>query len=83
MEERQQLLDYQKMLDEVRERAAGEDLTKAELEEMEQRLERSMPDSVKRQLAGESTPALNGDQPATPKQQAAFQPVGKLDMPSL
>lgn len=81
--ERQQILDYQAELDEARERTAEEGLTEAELEEMEQRLERNMPDAVKRQLAGEAAPSLDGDQPAMPQQQATFQPAGKLDMPSL
>lgn len=81
--ERAELLDYQAKLDEARERAAEEGLTEAELEELEQSIEQNMPDAVKRQLAGDSGPPLDGDRPAAPQQQATFQPAGKLDMPTL
>lgn len=81
--EREQLLDYQAKLDEARELAGKEGLTEAELDELEQRIEQNIPDAVKRQLAGDGAPSFDGDQPAIPQQQATFQPVGKLDMPSL
>lgn len=80
--ERQQLHDYQAELDEARERAGEDGLTKDDLDDLERRLADDMPEAVKRHLSGDHAPALKKAGPDEP-QTATFQPAAKLDMPTL
>ena len=83
VEERNDLIEYQDLLDDTRERAGQEGLTNDELDELEQRLEANMPDAVKRQLPKESALGLDEASPDAEPQATAFRPAGKLDMPAL
>jgi len=80
-EERKELVEFQGQIDEAREKANEDGLTKAELEEIKKRLEENAPDAVKAKMAiGE--PAQDAEM-AAPKADAAFRPAGKLDMPAI
>lgn len=81
-DERDQLHEYQNLLDETRERLDDEGLTKDELDELEKRLEDNMPDAVKRKLPQDKDAVLDNDAD-TNSQPASFRPAAKLDMPSL
>lgn len=82
IEERKGLVEFQEQLDEVREEANEDGLTKAELEELEKRLEENAPDAVKAKMA-EDGPEQDAEVAAAPKPETTFRPAGKLDMPAL
>jgi len=50
MNERQEILDYQEMLDGARERSNSDDFTKEELDALDKELEADMPMAIKRQM---------------------------------
>lgn len=80
--ERQRLHAYQTELDEARDRAGEDGLTKGELEDLGRRLDEDMPEAVKRHLSGNDAPELeNAFQNEV--QPTPFQPAAKLDMPTL
>lgn len=80
-EQRRELIEYQDRLDEAREAANADGVTKAELDDLERRLE-DAPAAVKAKLAQDG--AGHEIQPAnTPQADASFRPAGKLDMPVL
>lgn len=83
--DRQQILDYQKKLDEARERLSGEEISKDDLDQMDKELTGAMPPSVRRVVNGldnaDATPKLKSKftDPAKPMSSAnvvtpAFQP---------
>lgn len=82
VEERDQLHEYQNLVDDTRERIGEDDLTKDELDELEKRLEDNAPDAVKRKLPKDNDAELERDKDSEP-QPASFRPAAKLDMPAL
>lgn len=81
-EERKELVEFQGQLDEVRDDANEDGLTKAELEELEKRLEENVPDAVKAKMANDG-PEQDAEVAAAPKPETTFRPAGKLDMPAI
>ncbi len=81
VDERRQLIDYQERLDEIREEVGKDGLTKGELDELEKRLERDMPDSVRGHLRSDAVP--DHEQRDEPGKGATFKTAAKLDMPAL
>ena len=80
-QEREELVKYQNLLDKTREDANEDGLTKAELDDLEKRLQENVPDAVKRKLANEEPASVSKQEVA--HDAAPFKPAGKLDMPSL
>lgn len=82
LEERQQLHDFQTELDEARERAGEDGLTKDELDDVERCLDENMPEAVRRHLSGNDAPSLDKASRDEP-QNAPFHSGAKMDMPNL
>lgn len=82
-EERKELVEFQEKLDKTREGANEDGLTKAELDDLEKRLEENVPDAVKAKLAKDGPEQTAELDVAAPKSEAAFRPAGKLDMPAI
>ncbi len=81
-EERQQLHDYQELLDKTRSDTNEEGLTKGELDDLEKRLEAAMPEAVRKNLPKDNTTTMDDDNTNEP-QAASLRPAAKLDMPAL
>lgn len=82
VDERDQLHEYQNLIDETRDRLDDEGLTKDELDELEKRLEDNAPDAVKRKVPNDNDAELERNKDSEP-QPASFRPAAKLDMPAL
>ncbi|KAA3516980.1 hypothetical protein GOZ96_12260 [Agrobacterium vitis] len=86
VKQREDILEFQKLQDDIRAETqnAKEDggMSRERLEELKAKLAEEAPDAVRAKMDRDG-PRQDAELPATPKPETTFRPVGKLDMPAL
>ncbi|MCO5147384.1 MAG: hypothetical protein M9895_14555 [Aquamicrobium sp.] len=87
VQQRDDILEFQKLADETRAEARRANeaggMNRERLQELREKLADEAPDAVKRQLPQDHALALDDAEPETQPEAVTFRPAGKLDMPAI